>query len=282
MPLKHVLGVDHVVVAARDLAASARDWTALGFTVSPRGLHSPLLGTANHTIMLDEDYVELLSPVTETEQNRPTRDFLAKREGIERVAFTTDDAAAGAAEITARGFAALGPIHFGRPVPLPGGGEAEARFNVFRWPLSEQPGGTRIFACQHLTRDTVWLPELQRHANGAVAIRRIEILSTDPAGAAAHLSRLIDEPVHEEDGAWRVASGGRRADFVFHDATSFARRYPDALRTGLPSEGVAALVLATRDLDAAVAASDATRHGQAQASVAASSASGVILSFVPA
>lgn len=282
MPLKHVLGVDHVVVAARDLAASAADWASLGFTVSPRGVHSPLLGTANHTIMLDEDYVELLSPLVETEQNRPTRDFLARREGIERVAFTTDDATAGAAEITARGFPALGPIHFGRPVPLPAGGEAEARFNVFRWPLSEQPGGTRIFACQHLTRETVWLPELQRHANGAFAIRRIEILSADPAAAAAHLSRLIDEPAREEDGAWRVASGGRRADFVFLDAAALARRYPEALRADLPPEGVAALVLATRDLDAAVSASGATRHGDAQASVASSRASGVILSFIPA
>lgn len=282
MPLKHVLGVDHVVVAARDLAASAADWASLGFTVSPRGVHSPLLGTANHTIMLNEDYVELLSPLVETEQNKPTREFLTRREGIERVAFTTDDAAAGAAEITAKGFPALGPIHFGRPVPLLGGGEAEARFNVFRWPLAEQPGGTRIFACQHLTREAVWLPELQRHANGAVAIRRIEILSADPAASAAHLSRLIDEPAHDEGGAWRVASGGKRADFVFHDAATFASRYPEALRAGLAPEGVAALVLATRDLDAATSVSGAIRHGEALASVPADRASGVILSFIPA
>ncbi|MEN5084740.1 VOC family protein [Bosea sp. TWI1241] len=281
MALKHILGVDHVVVAARDLARAARDWEALGFTVSPRGLHSPILGTANHTIMLGEDYVELLSPVAETEQNQPTRDFLAAGEGIERIAFTTDDAEAGAAEISARGFPAIGPIHFGRPVPLPGGGEAEARFSVFRWPLSERPGATRIFACQHRTREVVWLPELQAHANGAVALRRIEILSADPAAAAAHLARLTDQAAVQEGDAWRVASGPNRADFVFYDAQGLAARYPAAAREGARAEGVVALAIASRDLDAAAAASGAIHHGEA-ATVPAGRAAGVIVSFVAA
>ncbi|MGO4174054.1 VOC family protein [Bosea sp. TAF32] len=281
MSLNHVLGVDHVVVAVRDLALSAKAWEELGFTISPLGLHSPHMGSANHTIMLQEDYLELLGIVSETDQNKPTRDFLAKHEGIERIAFTTDDAAAGAAEITARGFPATGPVHFGRPVPLPGGGEADAKFNVFRWPLEEQPGGIRIFACQHLTRENVWVPVLQKHANGAVAIRRIEILSADPQAAAEHLSRLIDEPVRQEGTVWRVASGRSRADILFYAAETFAERYPDAVREGAATKGVAALVLATRDLDAAAKASGAIRHGDA-ASVPAARASGSVLSFVPA
>ena len=132
MPLKHILGADHVVVTVRDLDAAAAQWQRLGFTVSPRGLHSPLMGTANYTIMFGEDYLELLGVVAETEQNKPTRDLLEVSEGIERTAFTTDDAAAGAADLKARGLTPLGPVHFGRPVDLPGGGKGEARFNVFR------------------------------------------------------------------------------------------------------------------------------------------------------
>ncbi|MCC7347062.1 MAG: VOC family protein, partial [Variibacter sp.] len=51
MPLKHILGVDHVVVTVRDLDAAAEQWRRLGFTMSPRGTHSPIMGTGNYTIM---------------------------------------------------------------------------------------------------------------------------------------------------------------------------------------------------------------------------------------
>lgn len=282
MSLKHILGLDHVVVTVSDLDASARQWERLGFTVSPRGIHSPILGTGNYTIIFGEDYLELLGVLTETDQNKPTRDYLKNREGLERAAFTTDDAAAGAAELKSRGLEALGPVHFGRPVDLPNGGTGEAKFNVFRWPLTESPGGLRIFACQHLTRETVWIPELQVHANGASRIVRVEVLAADPKAAAGHLSRLIDEPARAQDDGWLVPSGGKRADFLFYDAAGFARRYPDAVRIGAAPAGATAIVLASADLEGAAKALGplGVRHGSA-VSVPADSANGVIVSFVP-
>ncbi len=282
MPLKHILGVDHVVVTVRDLDAAAAQWKRLGFTISPRGTHSPQMGSANYTIMFGDDYLELLGVLHDTEQNKPTRDFLKIREGIERTAFTADDAAGGAAELESRGLTPLGPVHFGRPVELPGGGTGEAKFNVFRWPLAESPGGMRIFACQHLTRDTVWIPELQKHANGASRVMRIEILSADPKAAAEHMGRMIDEPVSPASGAWRVPSGDKRAEFLFCDQTTFATRYPDAVRTGAARDGAAALVLGTADPAAATKAlgSLAIAH-EGAVSVSAAAANGVIVSFVP-
>lgn len=282
MPLKHILGLDHVMVTVRDLDASAAAWKRLGFTVSPRGTHSPHLGSGNYTIMFGDDYLELLGILTETEHNQPMRDFLKTREGVERVAFTTSDAAAGVAELQARGIDADGPVHFGRPVELPDGGVGEAKFNVFRWPLDENPGGIRIFACQHLTRDTVWIPELQSHANGAQRIIRLEVLTADPKAAAAHLGRLIDEPVHADADGWRVPTGGTRADILFYDAAGFARRYPDAVRDGAAPEGAVALVLASSDIEGAKSAlgSLATAHDGAL-SVAAHAANGIVVSFLP-
>lgn len=281
MPLKHILGADHVVVTVRDLDAAAKAWAAIGFTMSPRGTHSPHLGTGNYTTMFGEDYLELLGVLTETDQNKPTRDFLAKREGIERTAFTTDDAAGGAAELKARGLEPLGPVHFGRPVDLPGGGTGEAKFNVFRWPLDQNPGGMRIFACQHLTRDTVWIPEIMTHANGAKRIARIEILTADPKAAAEKMAGLIDEPATETPDGWRVPSGGKRADFRFYDAETFAALYPAAVREGAASEGAVALVIATDDLAKAAKASGGIAHGEETVSVPAARVNGVIVSFVP-
>jgi hypothetical protein len=44
MALKHIVGLDHVVVAVRNLDAAEAAWKRIGFTVSPRGTHSAHLG----------------------------------------------------------------------------------------------------------------------------------------------------------------------------------------------------------------------------------------------
>ncbi|HEV7264584.1 MAG TPA: VOC family protein [Falsiroseomonas sp.] len=280
MALRHVIGLDHVVVSVRDLDAAAAALRKLGFTVSPRGTHSAHMGSGNYTMMFGEDYIELLGVLSPTPHNAPMRAFLETREGLERAAFTTDDAAAGAEELRARGIAAIGPVHFGRPVTLPDGGHAEARFNVFQWPQEEKPGGLRIFACQHLTRENVWIPALQLHPNGATRILRLEVLTADPAVAATHMAGLLDRVAEpESDGALRVPTGRGRADIVFLDRAMLAARHPGVTLEGLPAEGAAALVLGTRDAQGA-ARSLGVAPG-AMLAVPASAASGIMLRFLP-
>jgi hypothetical protein len=279
--LNNIIGIDHAVVVVRDLDRAAENWKRLGFTVSPRGTHSAHMGSGNYTIMLGSDYIELLGVLTETEQNIPTRAFLARRgEGIERVAFTAVDAGAGAEEIRARGYAALGPTDFERPVTLPDGTRSAAKFRTFQWPIEEAPAGLRIFACQHKTRDTVWIAELQRHANAAKAIRCVLVVSPEPAKDAAHLARLIDRQTQAEpDGALVVPSGSDRADFVVLTKQQLGRRYPDVSLAGLPERGGAGLVLATADL--AAVGNAGVRSGE-RLLVAPAAANGVLLVFVAA
>lgn len=256
MPINSVIGLDHVVVIVRDLDAAAAGWQRLGFTISPRGTHSAHMGTANHTLMLGEDYLELMGIVAPTERNAPTRALLEKREGIERAAFTTTDAAAGVAALRARGLKdAIGPTDFSRPVDLADGTQTEAKFATFQWPLDERPGGLRIFACQHFTRAAVWLPELQTHANGAHRIDHVEMLSKDPATAAAHMSRLTDMPVEKDnDGASRVDTGAGRGAFVFVDRAMLEARHPGVPLGGLPDEGAVVLALRVEDAEKTAAA----------------------------
>ncbi|QWG16752.1 VOC family protein [Bradyrhizobium sediminis] len=283
MTLKNVIGIDHAVVMVRDLDQAAANWKRLGFTISPRGTHSAKMGSGNYTIMLDPDYIELLGVLAETEHNAPARAFLAKRgEGIERIAFTAVDSAAGAEEIRARGYAAVGPTDFERPVTMPDGTQSAAKFRTFQWPIEEAPAGVRIFACQHKTRETVWIPELMKHANGAKRLNQVLIVSTEPAKDAAHLGRLIDRDARAEpDGAVAVPSGSDRADFVFLTREQVARRYPAASLTGLPERGGAGLVIATSDLAAAekAAGGSAVRSGNALC-VPPATANGTLLAFV--
>jgi hypothetical protein len=248
----NIVGIDHAVVVTRNLDQAAANWKRLGFTVSPRGTHSAKMGTGNATIMLCADYIELLGVLTETEHNAPTRAFLDRRdEGIERIAFTAVDAAAGAEEIRARGYAPLGPTDFERPVTMPDGTLSAAKFRTFQWPIAEAPGGVRIFACQHKTWERVWIPELQQHANAAKRLNHALVVSPEPAKDAAHMARLIDREVGTEaDGAVTVPSGSDRADFVFLTRDQLGRRYPGVPLSELPERGCAGLVLATADIAA--------------------------------
>jgi hypothetical protein len=283
VPLDNVIGIDHAVVVVEDLDRAAENWKRLGFTVSPRGTHSARMGSGNYTIMLDPDYLELYGVLAETENNAPARAFLEKRgEGVERIAFTAVDSAAGAEEIRARGHQPIGPLDFERPVSMPDGSLSAAMFRIFHWPIAEAPGGLRIFACQHKTRETVWIPELMKHANGAKRIKQALVVSPEPVKDAAHLSRMIDHEVRAEpDGAVAVPSGSDRADFVFLTKDQLSQRYPGVALAGLPERGGAGLVLVTGDLAAAEKATGnvGVRSGEAVC-VAPAAANGTLLAFV--
>jgi hypothetical protein len=282
--LKNIIGIDHAVVMVKDLDQAAANYKRLGFTVSPRGTHSAHMGSGNYTIMFDPDYMELLGVLTPTEHNAPARAYLETRgEGIERVAFTAVDSAAGAEEIRGRGYPPVGPTDFERPVTMPNGSISAAKFRTFEWPRAETPGGIRIFACQHKTRETVWIPELMQHANGAKRLKQIVMVSPEPAKDAAHLSKMIDREVRNEaDGAVAVPSGGDRADFVFLTRDQLGKRYPGVSLDGLPERGGAGLVIAA-DLAVAEKALGATGVPSAGGIVVPPAAgNGTLLAFVKA
>ena len=242
----HVLGLDHIVIAVSELSASAARWQALGFTVSPRGMHSDYLGTGNHTVMFEDDYVELLGVLVATEFNAPTRGFLADGAGLERLAMRTDDAAGGLAALKRDGFAdSTGPFEFRRPVELDDGRIGEAGFRIFQWPLEPAPADVRLFACQHLTRDTVWLPSLTAHRNGARGLKRIEIVAADPRAEAELCGKLLDLPVSESAGAHTIAMRPRGADLVFVDAAGFAARWGRGADEMLPRCGIVLSIAGT-------------------------------------
>jgi len=280
--IKSIAGIDHAVVAVRDLDAAAANWKRLGFTISPRGTHSAHMGTGNTTIMLGDDYIELLGVLVATEHNAPTRAFLDRNGGgIERMAFTTPDAAAGAAEIRGMGFAALGPTDFERPVTMPDGRQSAAKFSTFQWPVDETPGGVRLFACQHKTRETVWIPELQKHANTAKRIAEVMVVSPGPESDAKHLARMIEGEVRKQaDGTIVVPTEAGRADFVFLTRDAMAQRYPGVPIIGLPERAGAGLRLVVDDLAAAQRATGAKAVASNNAIVVPpANANGVMLAF---
>ena len=168
-------GIDHAVILVRDLDRARATYERLGFTLTPRGHHS--LGSQNHCIMFGRDYLELMAlPPQPPAAFQFFADFLTRREGVGALALATDDAVADRAELLRRGIAAEAPLALSRPVEKLG----EARFTLVQLPPDQTPG-FRTFLCQHHTRDIVWRPEYQRHANSATEIGSMTIATPDPA-----------------------------------------------------------------------------------------------------
>ena len=282
MTIKSIAGIDHAVIVVKALDAAAANWKQLGFTISPRGTHSAHMGTGNYPIMLGEDYMELLGVLQATEHNAPSRAYLEQTGGgIERIAFTTLSAAAGAAELRTMGYEPIGPTDFERPVLLPDGTKSAAKFATFQWPVKEAPGGVRLFACQHKTRETVWIPELQKHANTAKRIARVFIVTPKAEDDAKHLAKMIAGEVRAEADASVVPTGFGRADFVFLTREALGKRYPGVDVSTLPERAGAGLELVVSDLAAAKNAIGARAVASSGAVVVPPPAgNGVMLAFV--
>jgi hypothetical protein len=279
---QHVGGLDHVVIMVADLDRAAEDWRNLGFTVSPKGIHSPHVGAANHTVVLGNDYIELLTVLRETPQNAPSRAFLKQHgDGIERIALVSGDVAAAVTELQAAKIEATGPFSFGRPVPGADGDDTEARFRIARWPVADAPGGARLFVCEHETPEVVWQPSLQVHPNTATRVLTVEMATPDPAQEADDAARLIGRMVLDSsDGLLSVPTGEGRATLVFGTRRAFQHRYPRIAVTDLPERGAAAMRIGVNDLDSATAALGGEAHRKGEVLyLAADRATGTVVAF---
>jgi catechol 2,3-dioxygenase-like lactoylglutathione lyase family enzyme len=181
---RHLQGIDHAVVLVRDLDRARDAYARMGFTLTPRGYHT--LGSQNHCVMFGRDYLELLAVPKPHPAMQHYSEFLAKGEGLGAVALATDDAGALQAGLAADGIVAEAPLDFARPV----GNLGDARFRILQLPPDASPG-CRMFACQHFTRELVWRPEYQSHANGALEIAALAVVAEDPAAAAARYGQVL-------------------------------------------------------------------------------------------
>jgi len=273
-----VTGIDHVFLLTPDLDGAAAAWTKLGFTVTPRGFHSEHMGSANHTIMLQEDYIELLGILRETEYNAGHRARLAGGEGLHAIACRIDDARSAVDALRELGIPAGPAMDFERPVALPGGRSGSAAFSVAPFGDGVSPRG-HVFMCQHRSRENVWVREWMEHANGATALAAVVAIADDPATLADGFARLFASgrltPI---EGGVRVETGS--APILVLTQAGTQERYPDFDFPATPANGFAALELVA-DLDKARTALGAMASPiPSGIAVAPRDATGTILAFV--
>jgi catechol 2,3-dioxygenase-like lactoylglutathione lyase family enzyme len=217
-----VKGLDHVVVMVDGIDAAEAAYTRLGFQVQPRGFHKKL-GTANHLMIFDTDYFEILGIVEDTEFNAERREWLKAGGGLANVALATDGADLAFEAFKAAGLNPDEPLSFDRAVEIDGKTE-QAKFRTVRVPKTNMPV-VGFFVCDHLTPQFVYRPEWAKHPNGARGILGVTVVAEQPTKWAPELEKYFGEGSTKREGEGLVANTGTQP-IHYLSRKDYMARYP--------------------------------------------------------
>ncbi len=279
MTAKHLAGIDHTIVGVRDLAAARETYEKLGFRLTPRGRHVGW-GTANHCIMFEHDYVELLGIVDAKQFTNQLDSFLEGGEGLMSIALGTRDADATYAAWQAATLKPAAVAELGRRMEP----DLELRFKNVMVP-NEATGGLRMFACAALNPELMRRPDWLSHPNGSIAISSITVAAETPGKLFDAMAKVFGEAaLTETDDTLAVHTGG--GVLLFATPDDLEMLHPELrsiLDEAVPRATV--LTLKVRDIEQTAAwLTDAGIRFQRQANgvigLPAASANGVLLEFV--
>jgi len=196
--MPHGRGIDHLVVAVRDLDAGRALWQALGFRLTPRAEHP--WGTENSLAQLDHCFIEIVA-VADAAKIKPTtkrafsfgafnRDFLKRREGASMLVLESHDADADSADFAAHGLDTFQRFDFERMAGQPDGDRQRVAFSLA---FTRAPGSkaTGFFTCQQHEPQHFWHAAYQRHANSVQSIDEIVLVAKDPADYHVFLKAFL-------------------------------------------------------------------------------------------
>lgn len=217
-----VKGLDHVVVMVDGIDAAELAYKKLGFQVQPRGFHKKL-GTANHLMIFDTDYFEILGIVEDTEFNAERREWLKDGGGLANVALATDGADVAYEAFKATGLNPDAPLFFDRAVEVAGKTEL-AKFRTVRIPKDNMPV-VGFFVCEHQTPEFVYRPEWAAHPNGARGILGVTVIAEQPARWIPELEKYFGPGSVKREGEGLVVDTGTQP-IRYMTPKDYAVRYP--------------------------------------------------------
>ena len=177
---------DHLVIMARDqISLVAKQFSDLGFRLSAKSTHN--LGSANQLIVLDSTYLEILGWEAGTIPQRAEIANLAF--GLDALVFRTSNAEACFNALKEAGCAPNEVQDLSRPAQV-GNEIKQAFFKTVRF--SQQPiEGLRIYFCEHVTPNFVWVKADQQHPNQLNHLQSITLGSANPAETFFVLQKLL-------------------------------------------------------------------------------------------
>jgi hypothetical protein len=204
------------------------------------------LGSINHLIVLEDDYVEIVGLPTDTDILR--KEVLDSPIGIDGLVFQTNNADQTYQALTHAGLAVQPVQAFSRPVELDGATYA-ASFRTTRFEAGTYAAG-RVYFCQHLTPELVWRKEWQSHANKTVRTTAFLIVSNDPKAEAKKYLLASGGALRKgAHGEWRIQA--KKYSLVFVTHAQYTQCYGQLVQENKSRESFfGAIALQTKDFNA--------------------------------
>ena len=188
-------GIDHLVLAVRDLDAAGLFYERLGFRVGVRNRHP--WGTENRIVQFPGIFLELITigPDAEISPHQERvfsfgafiKDYLEQREGFAMLVLASDNAERDRLDFAHKGIGDFAPFDFKRQGQRPDGSAVNVAFSLAfaRDRLAPHIG---YFVCQHHFPENFWNDTAQSHPNHASALAEIALYADNPADHAEFMS----------------------------------------------------------------------------------------------
>lgn len=247
-------GIDHVVIATRDLDRLAAQYKALGFTVGPRNRHP--WGTENHIVQFPGCFIELIGVAAGAEvpeheaRNRSfgasVRDFIKSHEGAALLALESRNAIGDAEQFRRLNIGDFEPFHFERHGKDADGKPRTVSFTLAFAAAPNAPQ-TGFFVCQQHQPQNFWNPSLQQHANGARTIASVVFVTADPSDYHEFFGNFVNQrEMRATSFGLELETGRGQIEVLSPDAFRFRFKQPPPLDPGL-GLSIGAVVLAASE-----------------------------------
>jgi catechol 2,3-dioxygenase-like lactoylglutathione lyase family enzyme len=181
-----LLGIDHLVIAVRNLEAATKDYTDLGFTVVPGGRHMGI-GTYNSLVAFqDGSYIELIGFYEPRADHRWFAP-LQKGGGLVDFCLQTDDLAGDTVALRRSGIDISEPEK--RDRKRPDGKEIRWVFSLARGPHR----GVAPFIIADETGRDERVPRQRTHANGVTGIGTVTVAVDDVARVRDWYAQVLNQ-----------------------------------------------------------------------------------------
>jgi catechol 2,3-dioxygenase-like lactoylglutathione lyase family enzyme len=180
-------GLDHLVIAVRDLDAAGAFYQRLGFNVGAVNRHP--WGTHNRLVQFPGAFLELITvgDALLIPPHAPgffsfgafVADSLARREGLAMVVLESSDSKADALAFAQAGIGDFAPFFFERQGVRPDGSPMRVAFTL-AFAQDVLAPECAFFVCQQHEPQNFWNAAFQQHANGAAGLSAAFMLAENP------------------------------------------------------------------------------------------------------